>query len=107
TKSVLDYLRNVSPAERTESDFGNAVQFATELARLLPEDEARELAHTLRDLGPTFITLRAVYEQMRYDKQFMAIQVGKPVAITLDNQDAMPHNLVILVPGALEEIGLA
>jgi putative heme-binding domain-containing protein len=29
------------------------------------------------------------------------------VAITLENNDAMPHNLAILSPGALEEIGLA
>src|SRR5439155_7039748 len=34
-------------------------------------------------------------------------EAGKPVALILDNQDAMPHNIAILAPGALEEIGLA
>jgi putative heme-binding domain-containing protein len=44
---------------------------------------------------------------MRYDKQLIVVEAGKPVAITLENADAMPHNLAILMPGALEEIGNA
>jgi putative heme-binding domain-containing protein len=35
------------------------------------------------------------------------VEAGKPVAITLQNDDAMPHNLAILAPGALEEVGQA
>jgi putative heme-binding domain-containing protein len=106
-ESLLVYLEKVPPAERTESDFLNALQLATDLASHLPEEQARTLTRSLRNLGPAIMVLRAVYEQLRYDKSLLVVEAGKPVAIILENEDAMPHNLAILAPGALEEIGLA
>jgi putative heme-binding domain-containing protein len=107
SEKVVDYLRQVPPGERTESPFANALQFATELASLLPPETERALLRILRNLGPTIVTLHAVYEQMRFDKELIATEPGKPVVINLQNDDAMPHNLAILAPGALKEIGLA
>jgi len=104
---LVEYLQTVSTDERTGSDFTSAVQFATDLASFLPEEQARNVAKTLRGLGPAVIVLRAVYEQLRYDKQLIVVEAGKLVAVTLENLDAMPHNLVILAPGSLEEIGTA
>ena len=43
---------------------------------------------------------------MLYDKEKIAIQAGKPVEFRFSNSDAMPHNLAIVMPGAMEEIGL-
>jgi putative heme-binding domain-containing protein len=106
-ESLTTALEKASAAERTETDFLNALQLATDLTSHLPEDQARALTHALRGLGPTIIVLRAVYEQLRYDKTLLVVEAGKPVAIILQNEDAMPHNLAVLVPGALEEIGLA
>jgi putative heme-binding domain-containing protein len=104
---LLEYLQSVPAAERTSSDFANALQFTSELASLLPTEKAQAVTKTLRGLGPTIVVLRAVYEQLRYDKTVFVVEASKPVALTLDNQDAMPHNIAILSPGALEEIGLA
>ncbi len=42
---------------------------------------------------------------MLYDKERIAVRAGKPVEIHLENNDLMPHNLVVLQPGSLEEIG--
>jgi len=105
--SLLQYLQTVPPEDRTGGDFSAAIQFATDLASLLPEEKSRSLTKTLRGLGPAIIVLRAVYEQLRYDKQLIVVEAGKPVALVLDNQDAMPHNLAVVAPGALEEIGTA
>ena len=44
---------------------------------------------------------------MLYDKTFLVVEVGKPIEIILQNEDSMPHNLVITAPGAVEEIGSA
>jgi putative heme-binding domain-containing protein len=44
---------------------------------------------------------------MLYDKALIVVETGKPVEIILVNDDAMPHNLVVVVPGAVEEIGQA
>lgn len=103
--SLLDYLEKTAADLRTDPDFLNALQFATELSSMLPEDSGRPLAKKLRALGPAIFVLHAVYEQMRYDKQLLVVETAKPVAITLENDDAMPHNIAILAPGALEEIG--
>jgi putative heme-binding domain-containing protein len=97
----------VPTAERTEASFANALQFATELASLLPPELKRTLSRTLRSLGPTIVTLHAVLEQMRFDKELIVVEVGKPIVIILQNDDAMPHNLAVLAPGTLKEVGLA
>lgn len=105
--NLMAYLQNVPASERTGSSFAAALQLATDAASLLPESESRNLLRTLRGLGPAVFVLHAVYEQMRFDKQLLVVEPGKPVAITLQNEDAMPHNLAVLKPGALEEIGQA
>jgi putative heme-binding domain-containing protein len=105
--SLVEYLKKALPQERAEAPFTEALQFAADLASLLPPDTAQTLTRTLRSLGPTIVTLHAVYEQMRFDKDLIIVEAGKAVAIALQNDDAMPHNLAILSPGALKEIGLA
>jgi putative heme-binding domain-containing protein len=43
---------------------------------------------------------------MSYDKEIIAVKAGKPVEIVFENTDLMPHNLVIVQPGSLEELGM-
>ena len=105
--SLLKILQGTAASERAGPDFSKELQFATDLASFLPEEKSRDFTKTLRGLGPTIIVLRAVYEQLRYDKQLIVVEAGKPVALVLENEDAMPHNLAILTPGSLEEIGTA
>lgn len=107
SQSLVECLQKVPAEQRTEAPFANALQFATELASLLPPDAERALSRALRTLGPTVVTLHAVYEQMRLDKTLIAVEAGKPLVLILQNDDAMPHNLAVLAPGALQEIGLA
>ena len=105
--NLVAYLQSIPAPDRTSSHFAGALQLATEAATLLPDERARNLGRVLRGLGPAVFVVHAVYEQMRFDKQLLVVEAGKPVAITLQNDDAMPHNLAILAPGALEEIGQA
>jgi putative heme-binding domain-containing protein len=106
-QTILQYLKQ-SPAEnRGSTEFSATLQFASDLASRLPPDEAKSMVKILHTLGPTIVSLRAVYEQMRFDREQMVVETGKPVIITLQNDDAMPHNLAILRPGALKEIGTA
>src|SRR5690606_27819612 len=35
----------------------------------------------------------------------LVVRAGKPVEFVIDNTDLMPHNFVIVKPGALEEVG--
>lgn len=106
-ESAIKYLQSVPAPERTETGFINAMQFATDLASLLPAEKAKAVHKVLGGLGVKIIVLRTVYEQMLYDKRLIVVEAGKPVEFVFQNDDVMPHNLVIGAPGALEEIGLA
>jgi len=107
SQSILAHLRSVPPDQRAEPVFAEALQFATELASLLPPEAGRALIRELRSLGPTVVTLHAIYEQMRFDIDRIVAEPGKPLVIFLQNDDAMPHNLAVIAPGSLQEIGLA
>src|SRR5439155_6713667 len=85
----------------------NALQFATDLTVLLPPETGRAAAKLLRGLGTSVFLVRTIPEQMLYDKTLIVVEAGKPVQIILQNDDAMQHNMVIIKPGATEEIGLA
>jgi putative heme-binding domain-containing protein len=102
---VLGYLRKVPVQERTTPAALGAMQLADSLASLLPLNEAKRVRKELSELGVRVIRMGTVVEQMRYDKERVAVRAGKPVEVLFDNSDMMPHNLVLVQPGALEEIG--
>jgi putative heme-binding domain-containing protein len=108
-KPVLDDLlanvRKVPVSERTAPAVVDSLQLADTLTSLLPITEARLVRKELGELGVRVIRVGTVLEQMIYDRERLVMQAGKPVEIVFENTDTMPHNLVFLQPGALEEIG--
>ena len=104
-ESLLTYLQSVPVEQRTEADVVSAFQFATDLTALLPTEKAAALSKALRAIGVSVFIIRTIPEQMLYDKALIVVETGKPAEIVLINDDAMPHNLVITAPGALEAIG--
>ena len=103
--SLVAYLQSVPVEKRTEPDAINTFQFASDLSALLPPEKSKTIGKTLRALGVSVFVVRTIPEQMLYDKTLIVVETGKPVEIILINDDAMPHNLVVIAPGALEEIG--
>jgi glucose/arabinose dehydrogenase/azurin len=53
------------------------------------------------------INITTLPEKMLFDLKWFAVEAGKPVQLVLTNSEAMPHNLVVGVPGSLKEIGAA
>ncbi|MDP3070262.1 MAG: GDSL-type esterase/lipase family protein [Opitutaceae bacterium] len=53
------------------------------------------------------ITISSVPERMVFDVKSFAVKPGQPVKLVFRNPDAMQHNLVVVRPGALEEVGVA
>lgn len=53
------------------------------------------------------VEIGCVPERMLFDKTSFTAKPGQPVKLTLSNPDATQHNLVIVKPGALEEVGMA
>lgn len=53
------------------------------------------------------IEINCVPERMMFDKNAFTVKAGQPVKLVLVNPDATQHNLVIVKPGAVEEVGMA
>ena len=106
-ESLLTYLQTIPVERRTTPDVVRAFQLATDLTADLPTERAAAVNRILRSLGVSSFVVRTLKEQMLYDKTLIVVQAGKPIEIILINDDAMPHNLVVVAPGALQEIGEA
>ena len=55
----------------------------------------------------TTFKISCVPEVMRFTEEQIRVKTGQPVKIVFTNPDATDHNLVLVKPGALEEVGMA
>ena len=106
-RAVVKLVGQTPADQRTTPELAQAVQLGTELASQLPEAQGAEIRKSLRELGVRVVAIRTLREQMQYDLRYFVAQAGRPVEILLENGDAMPHNLVIVQPGALQEVAVA
>jgi hypothetical protein len=57
----------------------------------------------LKELRVAVFVIRTVREQMRYDTPRLVVEAGKPFEIIIENDDFMPHNLVVVNAGLPRE----
>ncbi|MBM3845415.1 MAG: dehydrogenase [Verrucomicrobia bacterium] len=105
--SLIEWARKVPTTDRTSQDYVETVQFAEDVAGLMPKDKAAVLRKEIKGLRVPVFVIRAVREQMRYDTPRVVVETGSAVEIIFENGDFMPHNLVIVRPGTRERIGTA
>jgi putative heme-binding domain-containing protein len=106
TAVLIEQIRRTPVNRRTRPAALDAREFCEALTTLLPPNEAQKVRTQLRELGVRVVKIGTVFERMSYDKDVIAVQAGKPVEFVLENNDLMPHNFVVVEPGALEEIGM-
>lgn len=104
---VLDLIRQTPGDARTQPAALQAVQLGEDLAAALPKAQGAAIRKQLRAMAVRVILIRTLREQLEYDTRYFAVQAGKPVEIILENDDSMPHNIVIGAPGSLGQIGSA
>ncbi len=56
--------------------------------------------------GLLTVNIASVPERMLFDVKRFEVKPGQPVKLVFSNPDMMQHNLVIVQPGALEEVGM-
>jgi azurin len=105
--AVVKLIGQTPAEQRTNPAVLQAIQLGDDLTGQLSEEKGAPLRKTLRDLGVRVVVIRTLREQMAYDTRYFAVQAGKPVQIVLDNEDAMPHNIVITAVGALQDVAVA
>lgn len=53
------------------------------------------------------IKIKTIKDQMKYDQTSFTVTAGSIVEIHFENNDAMQHNMIIIEPGTLEQLGKA
>lgn len=104
---LVAWAKTVPVGDRTSQDYVETVQLAGDLAASLPAPPSAAFQSDLRSLRVSVFVIRTVREQMRYDTPRLVVTAGEPFEIRFENVDFMPHNLVIVKPGAREKVGLA
>jgi putative heme-binding domain-containing protein len=105
--SLVAFLQSIPAERRTSPEALDALEFGQRLAGLLPAEQAKQARAELGELGVRVVRLGTLFERMSFDQDAIAVRAGKPVEFLFENSDLMPHNFVIVEPGALEEIGMA
>jgi hypothetical protein len=106
-RALVAWAGKTHASERTSRDYVETIQIADDLAGTLPAQESDALRQTISGLRVPVFIVRAVVEGMRYDTPRLVVQTGRPFEIIFDNPDVMPHNLVVVRPGAREKVGIA
>ncbi|MCX6839860.1 MAG: GDSL-type esterase/lipase family protein [Verrucomicrobia bacterium] len=57
--------------------------------------------------GLQTIAIKTIPERLLYDLREFKVAPGAPVKLVFENPDVTPHNLLIVQPGAADEVGLA
>ncbi len=108
-RSLVDQLvahfTDLPAKDRTQPAAQEAVALARKLAKQLPAPQAAEIELRLKNADVRVIAIGTVQERMIYDRDKVVVQAGRPVEFRFSNTDFMPHNLAIVAPGTLEEIG--
>ncbi len=105
--ALVAWAAKTHVSERTGRDYVDTIQVAGDLVNQLPAADADALRKTLGSLRVSAYIVRSVVEAMRYDTPRLVVPLGRAFEITFENPDAMPHNLVIVNPGAREKVGTA
>ncbi|MFP6763731.1 MAG: PVC-type heme-binding CxxCH protein, partial [Planctomycetaceae bacterium] len=105
--TLVKYAREVNATERATLSVRTSLQLASDLASILPSEEARAMKASIGDLGVRIITIRTIPHRMRYDRPEIAVEAGRPVELVLENTDIMPHNLLVVAPGHMLDVAQA
>ncbi|MBB5284554.1 putative membrane-bound dehydrogenase-like protein [Rhabdobacter roseus] len=102
---------------RKETTSGENRALLAVLKNEIPGDLAGRMASFMESFGikdeassdPNLqiIVIKAVREEMKFDKTAFTVVAGQPVEIVFENPDAMQHNIVVGKPKSLEVIGAA
>ncbi len=105
--SIAGYASTLTAEERTTPTTLASLSLAKKLALKLGGEEAKTAIEVLEGLSGTVVLLRTLPHQMLYDRREIWVQTGKPLAIVFQNNDVMPHNLVVIKPGKMQSVGEA
>ena len=106
-KGIVDWARTVPADNRTSKEYTDTILVANKLIAMLPSEQAAAAKKALGDLDVKTFTIKTVREQLRYDTARLVVEAGKPFQVIFENPDAMPHNIVFVMPGTMQDVAIA
>jgi azurin len=106
-KNFIAYTESTPDDQRNTVPYNQAITLGKKLARQLPPKEAAAPLAMLENSGTKEVRLASVPAKMLFDKDTISISTGRYISLVFENPDLMPHNVVILKPGAAELVGQA
>lgn len=106
-KAVTAWASALPADGRTSKDYLATMGVTKKLIALLPADQATAAQQSLDSLAVPVFVVKAIKEQLHYDTKRLVVAVGKPFEVVFQNPDAIPHNLVFVSPGTLQEVAIA
>ena len=103
--NLVGYLSEMPAQVRAGAIAESAINLTKNLTARLEPADAKAVLDRLQNLDVRVIAIGTVPHRMIYDKEQIAVQAGKAVEFRISNTDKMPHNFVITIPGAMQEIG--
>ncbi len=104
-QAVAGYAARVPVADRDTPEFAAVLELGRYLAKFLPGPLGEKILATLKSVEVQRVVIQAAESRMRFDVTHFYVEAGRPVEIVFENPDEMPHNLLIVAPGAMEETG--
>ena len=105
---LIEEASQVPVEDRHGAAFRRLVSLAEKAAARLSDPASfSELTEALRALQTRVVEIATVEAQMSYDVTSFRAAPGQQVEIVFRNEDVLPHNLVIVRPGAGEMVGRA
>lgn len=110
TKLLGDLLKSPELHARNAAHFIQQLWYNVEASIhggiVAGEEEAKAQKSGILSDTPSLTTIRiaTVPERMMYDVKELTVKPGKKVKLTFANPDFMPHNLLIVKPGKIEDI---
>lgn len=57
--------------------------------------------------GLQTVTIKTIAERLLYDVREFKVKANSPVKVIFENPDVTPHNWILVLPGAADEVGMA
>lgn len=103
--NLIGFLSGMPARNRTHGPAVDAMELTKKLAEKLPAAQKEKVLARLENLDVRLIAIGTVPHRMIYDKELIVVEAGKTVEFRFSNTDSMPHNFVITIPGAMQEVG--
>jgi len=106
-QNLLAYLKDLPVDQRVAQAGLEALSLGQAAAGRLTAESAQQLRAALLEYGTPFHIIRTLQARMKYDREEIHVTAGEPMRLLFENNDTMPHNLVLVAIGAREEVGRA